>query len=124
MTNTDTSVNIETIIEPQDPTSPEAQRNLIAQATEVDEALTKAQSLPESTEEEKKAREEAIKTAEENLKKFKEERKESMISIYTDVQNRIKNTRNMERTLVNRNSSDESESRKLEEARNELRRLE
>lgn len=121
--NTNTQPQIETFIEPIDPSSPEAQKVLLTQAKDLDTALSKAKAMPEGTDEEKNKKQEAVKNAEEALKKFQEERKNSIVNIYTDTQKKIQDTQTTIATLEARLSPDESERKQLDDANKELWRL-
>jgi len=114
---------ISPIIAPIDPSSPEVQKDLMIKATDIDEALTKAQAMPEVTDEEKTTKKEAVKNAEEAVNKFKEQRKGNILSEYTSIKDRIKEDEIERTTLIQRGSPEESEKKKLTEVNNNLEKL-
>lgn len=105
------------------PISPEVQTELRAQAVGLDEKLTKAQSMPEWTPEEKNTKTESVKSAQEAVTKFKEERKNTILGEYTDIQGRVKQAGIELKTLIDTNSPEESEIQKRRTFEENLRKL-
>lgn len=106
-----TDASLEVIETPQD---------FMKQAQDLDAALSVANALPEWTPEDATAKEEAKKTAEKNLEKFNEERKNSILTMYENVEKRLADKKRDVSVL----ERDASKTEELEKVRAEVKKLE
>ncbi len=110
---------------PMNSSSPEVQKELMTQATELDEALAKARAMPEWTTEEKTVKEEAMKNAQEKIEKITKKAENWRQELGTELTNLEKEQENKNKEIEKvRNKNIQPSEPDYDKVQEEIKRLE